>query len=176
MNERLKFTLKAWPVITLVTVGLCVLTGAAAKTFLGIDLEDQTSIDQARAVLLWFARRISDGAGWNMAFFKDVGRFLWFLAFLVALVPAAEELIFRWGLWSLPRPARPVVSAVTSSALFSAAHYISMPWPNNAFIALFFFGLAQCWLYRRTGALWCAMLNHGLFNATNIVLILVFKT
>ena len=41
-----------------------------------------------------------------------------------------------------------------------------------AFIALFFFGVAQCWLYRKTDRIWCPMLNHALFNLTNVVLLL----
>ena len=60
-----------------------------------------------------------------------------------------------------------------SSALFSAAHYIAQPFPDAAFLALFFFGLAQCWLYRKTDRIWCAMLNHFLFNLTNLVLLFV---
>ncbi|MBQ2630168.1 MAG: CPBP family intramembrane metalloprotease, partial [Kiritimatiellae bacterium] len=63
--------------------------------------------------------------------------------------------------------------AVVVAALFSAAHYISQPFPDSAFIALFFFGLAQCWLYAKTDRSWCPMLNHALFNLTNIVLLLV---
>ena len=65
------------------------------------------------------------------------------------------------------------LTVALSSAAFSAAHYLSQPFPDNAFIALFFFGLSQCWLYRRTGRLWCAILNHGLFNLTNLVLLFV---
>ena len=60
-----------------------------------------------------------------------------------------------------------------SSLLFSAAHYIAQPWPDAAFLALFFFGAAQCALYRKTGRIWCAMLNHALFNLTNLVLLFV---
>ena len=47
----------------------------------------------------------------------------------------------------------------------------AQPWPDAAFLALFFFGLAQCWLYRKTDHIWCAILNHGLFNLTNLVLL-----
>ena len=67
----------------------------------------------------------------------------------------------------------PYLAVLISSALFSAAHYISQPFPDSAFIALFFFGLAQCWLYKKTDRIWCAMLNHALFNLTNVVLLLV---
>jgi membrane protease YdiL (CAAX protease family) len=62
---------------------------------------------------------------------------------------------------------------VLFSVLFSAAHYIMQPFPDAAFIALFFFGLAQCWLYKKTERLWCPILNHCLFNLTNVVLVLL---
>ena len=32
--------------------------------------------------------------------------------------------------------------------------------------------MAQCWLYRRTGSLWCPILNHMLFNMTNLAFLL----
>ena len=98
-----------------------------------------------------------------------------------------EEIIFRWLLWRLPaklsrriRWRTPSVgrwpvaaAAVLSSSLFSAAHYITQPFPDAAFIALFFFGLAQCWLYTKTNRLWCPALNHMLFNVTNLILLFV---
>ena len=65
-------------------------------------------------------------------------------------------------------------AAAAASAAFSAAHYVEAPWPDNAFFALFFFGLAQCWLYRHTRAwygIWSPILNHFLFNLTNLILL-----
>lgn len=175
MNERMKTTLRAWPVITAATIGLCFATQTVAKLF-GIDLPDQDQVE--------FVRRY---AGWNLTFA--------FIVMQVAvLVPVIEELLFRCALWKAPLmafghwdkggQAPRAALAVAVSALFSFAHYVDYPmlaaspskfaltgW-NCAFIALFFFGLAQCWLYRRGGALWCAMLNHMLFNLTNLVLLL----
>jgi len=63
--------------------------------------------------------------------------------------------------------------AAFSAILFSAAHYIFQPFPDAAFVALAFFGFAQCWLYRKTDRLWCPMLNHALFNLTNLVLLFI---
>ena len=171
--SSLKLTLKAWPLIALLTIGLCYLTQTVAKSF-GIELPDQANIEIVKRY-----------AGWNKTFV--------FLCFQVlVLLPAIEELIFRYLLWRLPgrtldkrrktkdgvglktedgmRLNVAGVAAVVSSALFSAAHYLAQPWPDAAFLALFFFGLAQCWLYHKTGRLWCAILNHGLFNLTNLVL------
>ena len=152
MNGNLKTTLKAWPVITVVTISLCYITQLVADLF-GIKLPDQAHIDLVRKHM-----------GWNIAFILLCTQVL-------LVMPAIEELIFRWLLFRLPRPAIPIVPAITSSVLFSAAHYITQPFPDAAFVALFFFGLAQCWLYKKTDRIWCPMLNHSLFNLTNIVLL-----
>ena len=171
--KTLKTTIKAWPVIALITVALCYLTGAIAEYVFGVKLENQASIEQVRQMFTWLVRRLCSDAGWHWCFFKDLASLLWMLCWLVVFVPVVEEVVFRWVLWRLPKPGLPLVSAITSSVLFSAAHYLQMPWPNNAFIALFFFGMAQCWLYRKTDRLWAPMLNHALFNLTNLVLLFI---
>ena len=172
-TSNLHLTLKAWPVIAAATIGLCYLTQTVAKWF-GIELPDQANIELVKRY-----------AGWNHTF-------LLLCAQVIILMPALEELIFRYLLFKLPTKklakfrrftdspdsliAKPSVTkfiAVFSSILFSAAHYLAQPWPDAAFIALFFFGLAQCWLYRKTGHIWCAILNHGLFNLTNLVLLFI---
>ena len=169
--KALKTTLKAWPVIALITVALCYVTGAVAEFLFGIKLDSQASLDQVRNMIIWMVQRLCNDAGLHWYFFKDLASLLWIILWLVAIVPVVEEVIFRWILWRLPKPGLQLVPAITSSALFSAAHYLKMPWPNNAFIALFFFGMAQCWLYRKTDRLWAPILNHGLFNLTNLVLL-----
>ena len=175
MKEKLIATLKAFPVVTAVTIGICYLTTLLADVLFGVHLDDQESLEQVRSMIVALVKRICGGAGSHWFFFRDILSLLHIILFLTVLTPVVEEVIFRWVLWRLPKPGLPLVSAITSSALFSAAHYIQMPWPNNAFIALFFFGMAQCWLYRKTDSLWCPMLNHGLFNAVNLVLLFVFK-
>ena len=170
MNKNAKTTLKAWPAIAAATIGLCFLTQSGAKLF-GIDLPDQQNVETVRR--------------WLMHAFDSPKNF-WTCAFLLlqvlALLPAVEETIFRWLLVRLParvaekangRKTLEVSLAVVSSALFSAAHYIAQPFPDAAFLALFFFGIAQCWLYRKTDRIWCPMLNHFLFNLTNLVLLFV---
>ncbi len=180
--KNLKFTLKAWPVIAAATIGLCYLTQLVAKWF-GIELPDQANIELVKRY-----------AGWNRTF-------ILLCAQVIILMPAIEELIFRYCLFRLPIKvgralrahrnhdsaetaplndcgeagvlALPLTVATISSILFSAAHYLFQPWPDAAFIALFFFGLAQCWLYKKTARLWCAILNHGLFNLTNLVLLFI---
>ena len=180
-TSRLRLTLKAWPVIAAATIGLCYLTQTVAKGF-GIELPDQANIELVKRY-----------AGWNRTF-------VLLCAQVIILMPAIEELIFRYCLFRLPiKVGRALrarrnqnktetassgdcgeagvlalpLTAAGSSILFSAAHYLAQPWPDAAFIALFFFGLAQCWLYKKTGRLWCAILNHGLFNLTNLVLLFI---
>lgn len=174
MNSRLKFTLKAWPAVFLIAVTLSYATQAVASLF-GVDLPDQAQVE--------FVKRY---AGWNMTFAFIVVQ-------IVVIVPAFEEALFRFLLWKAPLAAaglwraaaapRAALAAVVS-AVFSFAHYIDYTkavstralaftgW-NSAFLALFFFALAQCWIYRRTGALWCALLNHALFNLTNLALLFI---
>ena len=175
--SSLRLTLRAWPIVTLLTIGLCYLTQTVAKWF-GVDLPDQKNIEVVKQIA---------GLNW---------KFTLVCLQVLIVMPALEELIFRGLLFRLPTrrkdarretsdaseglktsDARPnvwvIACAVISSALFSAAHYLAQPWPDAAFLALFFFGLAQCWLYRRTNRIWCAMLNHGLFNLTNLVLLFI---
>ncbi len=175
MNEKLKRTLRAWPVIAAATIGLCFLTQSIAKLF-GIDLPDQQNVDTVRQ---WMLHAFDSPRNFATCAFL--------FAQVLLLLPILEEAIFRWLLFMLParlagngegrllapRPsALGCALAVVASSLFSAAHYISQPFPDSAFIALFFFGLAQCWLYAKTDRIWCPMLNHALFNLTNIVLLL----
>ena len=174
--SSLKFTIKAWPVIAAATIGLCYLTQLVAGWF-GVELPDQQNIDVVRQCGLHALDSL-----------KSFGVFAFLCAQVLVLLPAVEELIFRgllfklplhlagkrqWGSGPLPACQKTAPWAVLSSALFSAAHYLFQPFPDSAFIALFFFGLAQCWLYRKTSRLWCAILNHGLFNLTNLVLLFI---
>ena len=156
--NRLKFTLKAWPVVAAATIGLCFLTQTVAG-WLDIDIPDQQNVDLVRQ---WMLHAFDSARSFAIC--------LGLLLQVIVLLPALEELIFRLPTRWLRHPAWWLLS----SALFSAAHYIMQPFPDSAFIALFFFGLAQCWLYRKTGRIWCPMLNHALFNLTNVVLLIVF--
>lgn len=166
------FTLKAWPIVALATIGLCYLTQMVAG-WAGIVLPDQTNVEIVK-------KNLTNAFASSEHFIFAV----YLVANVLVLAPVAEELVFRGLLFKLPgkigaqvfRKAikRGLVAfAVFSSALFSAAHYYFQPWPDAAFLALFFFGLAQCWIYRKTERIWCAMLNHFLFNLTNLVLMFV---
>ncbi len=151
--------------IAIATIGLCYLTQVVAKAF-GVDLPDQQNVTAVRGC---FMHALDSAQA-----FATCAVVTTQVAFLM---PVLEEFLFRYLLVKLP--ARHVsrrfvwTIAAVSSALFSAVHYIFQPFPDSAFIALFFFGLAQCWLYFRTDNILCPMLNHSLFNLTNLVLILV---
>ena len=179
MNANLKTTLKAWPAIAAATIGLCYATKTVSG-WIGVELPDQKQIVQVLNLL----RHAFDNA-------KMFAASAFVVLQVVALAPILEEPLFRWLLWGLPtkrglrggRTAAWAIAAV-SSAAFSAVHYIDfealakgaglhlVPL-SDAFLALFLFGLAQCWLYAKTQRLWCPMLNHFLFNLTNLVLLFV---
>ncbi len=172
-GARLRFVLKAWPGVFLLTVALSFLTELVASWF-GIELLNQTSVDIVR---------------------NARGKMLVALiAQIVLAAPLLEELIFRGILFKLParltakklprfKPQITAAAAILSAALFSFVHYLNLQVIqgsitlngfralDNAFLALFFFGLAQCWIYFKTRHIWCAMLNHALFNLTNLILL-----
>lgn len=158
--------------ITIVTIGLCFLTQCAAKIF-GVNLPDQANVELVRNVILHM--------------FDTEKNFIsaaFLILQVIVLLPILEEFIFRYLLVRLPLnfaklkfSSRILFStegalAILSSILFSAAHYIAQPFPDSAFVALFFFGVAQCMLYRKTLNIWCPILNHALFNLTNLILAL----
>ncbi len=173
MKNDIKTTLKAWPVIALATIGLCFLTQKTAE-LLGFPLPDQQHVDVVRKCLLsMFSSK------------KSFYTCLFLLAQVLFILPFLEELLFRWLIFKFPirklsksklaskTKKCAVVLSIISSVLFSAAHYITQPFPDAAFVALFYFGLAQSYLYMKTDRLLCIFLNHMLFNLTNVVLVLI---
>lgn len=174
--KRLKTTLKTALAVFVGAAALCLLTSLASKYLFGIELPEQESVANIRAAVTALVKRLCGGAGWRWALLRDFSALAFILVQITVVVPAAEEAIFRWLLWKLPDPKRPLVPAITSSALFAASHYIFMPWPDSAFLALFFFGMMQCRLYAATGRLWCPILLHSLFNTANLLLIFIFPS
>ncbi len=176
VRHPFRFALGAWPIVSIITIGLCALTDFAAK-IMGIELPDQQNMDI-----------VLKSIGWNKRFWLQL------VPMVVVAAPVLEELFFRKLLYSfaakitlgivakfhLPQEAadlsdrkKKIVNlamALISSALFSAAHYLKQAWPDNAFVALFFFGLAQCFVYHKTRSIWSPVLVHSLFNATNLAL------
>ena len=145
---------------TLATFGICLATLIVARLF-DVALPEQSNLMLVRESLL--------------SAFRDWSHFIVALkiaAMVLVVAPVFEELVFRGLLYRLPSRWLPHwLPMILSSVLFSAAHYLAQPFPDNAFVALAFFGMAQCWLYRRSGRIWCAMLNHLLFNLTTLLLV-----
>jgi membrane protease YdiL (CAAX protease family) len=160
-TEKIKLTLKAWPVITLIVVAACFFTNQIG-ILLGVEFPVQNQIQVVKSTL--------QNAFANSVYFRAAALIV---LQVLLIMPVIEEAVFRWFLWRLPQPKRVHVQAVISAVIFSSAHYITNPFPDNAFAALFLFGLAQCWIYRETESLACCMLNHSLFNLSNLILLFI---
>ena len=160
MKAKIRTVLKAWAVITVSTFMLCFLTQHGAKILFNIDLPEQGGLEEFRRMI---------GLNW---------RFALNVALAVFILPPVEELLFRFLAFRMIAGKKGggwrsrgfcLAAAVVSSTVFTAFHYIQRDFPDAAFIALTFFGCAQCWLYRRTGSLVYPMINHTLFNLTTLV-------
>ena len=160
MKVKIQTVLKSWAVISVSTFLLCFLTQHGAKILFNIDLPEQGGLEEFRKMI---------GLNW---------RFALNVALAVFILPPVEELLFRFlafrmiarkagGKWRSQGFC--LAAAFASSVVFTAVHYIQRDFPDAAFIALTFFGCAQCWLYRRTGSILYPMINHTLFNLTTLV-------
>ena len=88
------------------------------------------------------------------------------------LAPVAEEFIFRGVLFPFVKQLGwPKLAWFGVSFLFALIH--GAP---DIFIPLFVLALGLTWLYEKTGNLLAPIAAHGLFNAANLVLlVLVYK-
>lgn len=164
IRKKLLFALKVWPFVFAATLGLCYLTTFVSNA-LGCPLPDQPSLAALR----------------NMHGFQLAK----WTVLVVVVAPLVEETIFRFGLFAFPLwmakrfagkktlAAILAVLAVVSSVLFTMAHYRGMRL-DNAFAALFFFGLAQCAVCRKTGGILAPFVDHALFNAANMAFLFIF--
>ena len=119
----------------------------------------------------------------NLALMQHaIERFPLFLVlFAVVLAPAYEELLFRRVLFGrLWQAGRPWLGMLLSSLAFALIHEIPGTSANGpAEIAQLWLvyggmGAAFCWLYRRTGTLWAAIIAHGLNNAVALAALVFF--
>jgi len=85
--------------------------------------------------------------------------------FAIVIAPVAEEFVFRGTLYPLVKQLGfPKLALLGVSFLFALIHF-NVP----TFVPLFFFALAQTWLYERTDNLLAPITVHALFNAANLV-------
>jgi membrane protease YdiL (CAAX protease family) len=93
----------------------------------------------------------------------------YFVFFAVVLAPVAEEFIFRGMLFPLARQlAGPKIAWIGVSLLFAVIHFDAA-----IFLPLFILALVFTWLYEKTGCLAAPVLAHSLFNAANLVLLII---
>jgi membrane protease YdiL (CAAX protease family) len=89
--------------------------------------------------------------------------------FAVVLAPLGEEFFFRGLLFSTAkRYGWPKLGWVGVSLLFALIH-VNAP----TFLPLFVLALALTWLYEKTEGLLAPVLAHSLFNAANLLLLVV---
>jgi membrane protease YdiL (CAAX protease family) len=106
--------------------------------------------------------RISSSVWWQMpgAPHTSVLEGITTLAYSAAIVPVAEELVFRGVLFRWARQRFSFWPAALVSAVpFGLVHY----WLNSI-IAAALIAFALCWLYERSGSLMPAIAMHGSFN------------
>ncbi len=97
----------------------------------------------------------------NADYIDSKTRVVWVVIAATFVAPFCEEFLFRgclfgglqrsWGLWP---------AALFSSGLFAFFHGYSV----IGLIATFLMGMSFCWLYRRSGTLWPAVIGHGVYN------------
>jgi membrane protease YdiL (CAAX protease family) len=91
--------------------------------------------------------------------------------FAIVLAPVAEEFIFRGVLFPLFKQLGwPKLAWFGVSFLFALIHGSAA-----ILIPLFVLALALTWLYEKTGNLLAPVVVHSLFNATNLVILLMQK-
>ena len=91
--------------------------------------------------------------------------------FAVVIAPVAEEFIFRGVLFPFVKQLGwPKFAWFGVSLLFALIHG-----SVAIFIPLFVLALVLTWLYEKTGNLLAPIVVHGLFNAVNLVLLIVVR-
>lgn len=89
--------------------------------------------------------------------------------FAVVLAPVAEEFIFRGLLYpSIKQLGYPRTALVGVNLVFALIHVDAA-----AFVPLFVLALALTWLYEKTDNLLAPITAHALFNAANLVLLML---
>ena len=165
MKNNFKTTLKYAVATFAGALILCAATKYIASWF-GVELHDQNTLELLKS---FHGRKLA-----------------MLVAYAVIGAPVVEELFARGLLFRLPSwfvgwkfhgkfRAAPAVFAVLSSIVFVAVHYGKVnPFPDNAFIGLFYFALMQCRLYAKTGLIVYPILNHFLFNCANLACVMAF--
>ncbi len=86
----------------------------------------------------------------------------------IIIAPVMEEFAFRGFLYNILRQRIGIFSAALASSFFFAAIHMSLVQT----LPLFFFALAQCYVYEKTGSLRFCIALHVLFNTISSIAIL----
>lgn len=94
---------------------------------------------------------------------------LMLMTFVLFEAPLLEEPLFRGIVFRGMATAAPMWPAAAASGFLFALVHVNAA----TFVPLMFLGVAFAWLYRRTGSILAPMTAHFLFNALNLVLVLL---
>lgn len=124
-------------------------------------------------VTQWMRNRSGQDAQEIIQIFRDstqTGQRVAIILLAVVIAPVAEELVFRGYLYTvLKRFFGALPSLVFNGVLFGLVH-VNAP----ALVPLFLLGCAFTIAYEVTGSLFVPMAMHALFNAINLVAVLLF--
>ncbi|MBV9492407.1 MAG: CPBP family intramembrane metalloprotease [Verrucomicrobia bacterium] len=121
----------------------------------------------------WLKTRAGQGSQEIIQIFRDstqASQRVSIILLAVVIAPVAEELVFRGYLYSvLKRFFGALPSLVFNGVLFGLVH-VNVP----ALVPLFLLGCTFTIAYEVTGSLFVPMTMHALFNAINLVAVLLF--
>ncbi len=88
----------------------------------------------------------------------------------VIMAPVAEEVIFRGYFYGVIRSYGGRLPALLTSSLLFAAIHVHLP----SLLGLGILAIILCLVYERTGSLWASMTMHAAFNASTIVVLILW--
>ena len=88
----------------------------------------------------------------------------------VILAPVAEEVIFRGYFYGVIRRYGGRLPALLTSSLLFASIHVHLP----SLFGLGILAMILCLVYERTGSLWASITMHAAFNASTIVVLILW--
>ena len=88
----------------------------------------------------------------------------------VVVAPVAEEVVFRGYLYGVLRRYGGRIPAILVSSLLFAAIHVHLP----SLLGLGVLAVILCLLYERTGSLWSTIAMHAAFNASTLVMLVLW--
>ena len=88
----------------------------------------------------------------------------------VIMAPVAEEIIFRGYFYGVIRKYGGRLPALLTSSLLFAAIHVHLP----SLLGLGVLAIILCLVYERTGSLWASITMHAAFNASTIIVLILW--